>query len=57
LAVRLAALARGVETMALGPERLEVMHARVGTAWYPAGSGPRPAAGDAMLAGAARERR
>jgi hypothetical protein len=56
-AARLAALARGIQSMTLGPEHLDALCARVAVAWHPAGGGPRPAAGDAMVAGTVRERR
>jgi hypothetical protein len=56
-AARVAALVRGIETVALGAGQLATEYARVGVAWYPVGSGPRPAESDAMLAGAARGQR
>lgn len=54
-AARLGALARGIETVRLDPECLEVLIARLAVVWYPAGSGPRPPASDPMVAGGARE--
>jgi hypothetical protein len=53
-AERLSRLARGIETIQLAPEHLDVRCARVAVVWYPCKAEPASAGGDPMVTGQAR---
>ena len=57
VAERLGDLARGIETLRFEPGHHELRCARVAVVWYPAGTAPACAGGDAMVTGAPRGRR